>query len=126
MFPAPALSALATTSFNPLFLELVSLRSFNTNPLELKMLLIVLVAMVIWHLASSVAAWWKLRKFPAASWTANLSYLYGFLGSLRVLWPGTSAAADVSWMRKILFSKPFLQLLGPTSRDKTGFGALMG
>ncbi|KAL1882886.1 Cytochrome P450 monooxygenase aba1 [Diaporthe australafricana] len=52
--------------------------------------------------------------------------LYGFLGSLRVLWPGTSAAADVSWARKILFSKPFLKLLGPSPRDKTGFGALMG
>lgn len=68
----------------------------------------------------------RLAFGEAFGYLAQESDLYGFLGSLRVLWPGTSAAADVSWMRTILFSKPFLKLFGPSSRDKAGFGALMG
>lgn len=68
----------------------------------------------------------RLAFGEAFGYLAQETDLYGFLGSLRALWPGTSAAADVSWARKILFSKPFLQLLGPSPRDKKGFGALMG
>jgi cytochrome P450 len=68
----------------------------------------------------------RLAFGEAFGYLAQETDLYGFLGSLRVLWPGTSAAADVSWARKILFSRPFLQLLGPSPRDKKGFGALMG
>lgn len=40
------------------------------------MRLLALVSLAIWHLISSVVAWWKLRKFPAASWPANFSYLW--------------------------------------------------
>ena len=68
----------------------------------------------------------RLAFGEAFGYLAQETDLYGFLRSLRVLWPGTSAAADVSWARSILFSKPFLQLFGPTPRDKKGFGALMG
>ncbi|KAG8157930.1 hypothetical protein KVR01_012202 [Diaporthe batatas] len=68
----------------------------------------------------------RLAFGEAFGYLAQETDLYGFLGSLRVLWPGTSAAADVSWARKILFSKPFLHLFGPSPRDKKGFGALMG
>lgn len=52
--------------------------------------------------------------------------LYGFLGSLHDLWPRISTSADVPWIRNILFSTPFLKLLGPKPQDKAGFGALMG
>ncbi|THY81676.1 putative P450 monooxygenase [Aureobasidium pullulans] len=51
---------------------------------------------------------------------------YNFLGSLHDLWPQMSTCADVPWIRKFLFSKPFLTLLGPKTTDKAGFGALMG
>lgn len=68
----------------------------------------------------------RLAFGEAFGYLAQETDLYGFLGSLRVLWPSMSTAADVSWMREILFSKTFLRLLGPSSRDKTGFGALMG
>lgn len=68
----------------------------------------------------------RLAFGEAFGYLAQETDLYGFLGSLRVLWPSMSAAADVSWTRTILFSKPFLQLFGPSPRDKTGFGALMG
>jgi hypothetical protein len=68
----------------------------------------------------------RLAFGEAFGYLSQETDLYGFLGGLRVLWPGTSAAADVSWARKILFSKPFLQLFGPSPRDKKGFGALMG
>lgn len=68
----------------------------------------------------------RLAFGEAFGYLARETDLYGFLGGLKVLWPSISAAADVSWMRRILFSTPFLRLFGPTPRDKTGFGALMG
>lgn len=68
----------------------------------------------------------RLAFGEAFGYLSQETDLYGFLGSLRVLWPSMSTLADVSWTRKILFSKPFLQLFGPSPRDKTGFGALMG
>ncbi|KAL2284731.1 hypothetical protein FJTKL_08811 [Diaporthe vaccinii] len=67
----------------------------------------------------------RLAFGEAFGYLSQETDLYGFLGSLRVLWPSMSTAADVFWMREILFSKPFLRLLGPSPRDKTGFGALM-
>lgn len=50
---------------------------------------------------------------------------YGFLGEVRELWPRMSTSADTPWIRKFLFSPPFLKVLGPKPTDKTGFGALM-
>jgi len=51
---------------------------------------------------------------------------YNFLAQLSALWPGAAAAADVPWIRSVIFSKLFLTLLGPKSHNKSGFGALMG
>lgn len=51
---------------------------------------------------------------------------YGFLANVHALWPLMSTSADIPLIRKILFSTPFLKLMGPKSSDKTGFGALMG
>ncbi|KAK8137102.1 hypothetical protein PG984_005042 [Apiospora sp. TS-2023a] len=51
---------------------------------------------------------------------------YNFLHELAALWPRMAAAADVPWIRTLIFSKPSLQLIGPKPRDKSGFGALMG
>lgn len=51
--------------------------------------------------------------------------LYSFLKQVRDLWPQMSTSADVPWIRNVLFSKPFLKLLGPKKKDKEGFGALM-
>lgn len=67
----------------------------------------------------------RLAFGEAFGYLAQETDLYGFLGSLRVLWPSMSTAADVSWVREIMFSKLFLRSLGPSPRDKTGFGALM-
>lgn len=68
----------------------------------------------------------RLAFGEAFGYLSQETDLYGFLGSLRVLWPGMSALADVAWTRKILFSTLFLRLFGPSTRQKTGFGALMG
>ncbi|THZ19738.1 hypothetical protein D6C89_07579, partial [Aureobasidium pullulans] len=46
---------------------------------------------------------------------------YNFLRSLHDLWPQMSTC-----IRKFLFSKPFLTLLGLKTTDKAGFGALIG
>lgn len=51
---------------------------------------------------------------------------FGFLKSLHDLWPQMSTCADLRIMRRILFSKVFLTLMGPKASDKSGFGALMG
>lgn len=51
---------------------------------------------------------------------------YEFLGTVDKLWPRMSTVADVPWLRKILFSKAVLGLVGPKGGDRTGFGALMG
>ncbi|KAI1663830.1 BcABA1 cytochrome P450 monooxygenase [Pyrenophora tritici-repentis] len=51
---------------------------------------------------------------------------YNFLSQVHSLWPQMSTSADVPWIREILFSTPFLKLLGPKHTDKKGFGALMG
>lgn len=51
---------------------------------------------------------------------------YGFLDSVRQLWPRMSTSADVPWIRDILFSPLCLKMLGPKPTDKKGFGALMG
>ncbi|KAJ4386000.1 Cytochrome P450 monooxygenase aba1 [Gnomoniopsis smithogilvyi] len=51
--------------------------------------------------------------------------LYNFMRLVRELWPRMSVSADVPWIRRILFSKPFLSLFGPKTTDKEGFGALM-
>ncbi|RYO81973.1 hypothetical protein DL766_003474 [Monosporascus sp. MC13-8B] len=50
---------------------------------------------------------------------------YNFLKGVRDLWPQMSTSADIPWIRNVLFSKPFLRLLGPGPKDKKGFGALM-
>lgn len=50
---------------------------------------------------------------------------YSFLKGVRDLWPQMSTSADIPWIRNILFSNAFLRLLGPTPKDKNGFGALM-
>lgn len=51
--------------------------------------------------------------------------LYHFMQHVRDLWPRMSTSADVPWIRRILFSKFFLLLFGPSTTDKDGFGALM-
>lgn len=51
--------------------------------------------------------------------------LYNFMQHVRDLWPRMSTSADVPWIRRILFSKPFLLIFGPKTTDKDGFGALM-
>lgn len=51
---------------------------------------------------------------------------YEFLGTVDGLWPRMSTVADVPWLRKVLFSRFVLGLVGPKSSDRTGFGALMG
>lgn len=51
--------------------------------------------------------------------------LFNFMQHVRELWPRMSTSADVPWIRRILFSKPFLLLFGPKTTDKDGFGALM-
>lgn len=51
---------------------------------------------------------------------------YGFLANVYALWPLMSTSANVPWIRNIIFSKPFLKLMGPKTSDKKGFGALMG
>lgn len=51
---------------------------------------------------------------------------YDFLHSLHDLWPQMSTCADIPWIRNMLFSSFFLNLLGPKPTDKAGFGALMG
>ena len=51
---------------------------------------------------------------------------YGFFKEVHSLWPQMSTVADVPWIRRIIFSKPFLKLLGPRPTDSHGFGALMG
>ncbi|KAI2832772.1 hypothetical protein CBS12448_6822 [Aspergillus niger] len=50
---------------------------------------------------------------------------YGFFHEVHSLWPQMSTVADVPWIRRIVFSKPFLKLLGPRTTDSHGFGALM-
>lgn len=50
---------------------------------------------------------------------------YNFLGGVKELWPRLSICADIPWIRGVLFSSPFLKLMGPKSTDKKGFGALM-
>ena len=52
--------------------------------------------------------------------------LYGFLREVHDLWPQMSTVADVPWIRRFIFSKPFLKLFGPRATDNHGFGALMG
>ncbi|KAH7122021.1 pisatin demethylase [Dactylonectria estremocensis] len=49
-----------------------------------------------------------------------------FLSGLKELWPQMSTSADVPWIRRFLFSKPMLKLVGPKPTDMKGFGALMG
>lgn len=51
--------------------------------------------------------------------------LFNFMQLVRELWPRMSTSADVPWIRRILFSKPFLLVFGPKTTDKDGFGALM-
>lgn len=51
--------------------------------------------------------------------------LYNFMQHVRDLWPRMSTSADVPWIRRILFSKPFLLIFGPKTTDNDGFGALM-
>ncbi|KAA8620586.1 CypX Cytochrome P450 [Pyrenophora tritici-repentis] len=51
---------------------------------------------------------------------------YDFLKTVDELWPRMSTVADVPWIRKFLFSKFVLGLVGPKNSDRTGFGALMG
>lgn len=51
--------------------------------------------------------------------------LYHFMQHVRDLWPRMSTSADVPWIRRILFSMPFLLMFGPKTTDKNGFGALM-
>ena len=52
--------------------------------------------------------------------------LHGFLQEVQDLWPQMSVVADVPYIRRFIFSKPFLKLFGPRPTDKNGFGALMG
>ncbi|KAJ5092657.1 cytochrome P450 [Penicillium alfredii] len=52
--------------------------------------------------------------------------LHGFLQEVHDLWPQMSLSADVPWIRRFIFSRPFLKLFGPRATDKHGFGALMG
>lgn len=49
----------------------------------------------------------------------------GFLQHVADLWPQMSTSADVSWIRKVIFSPLFLRLLGPKVSDKRGFGKLI-
>lgn len=52
--------------------------------------------------------------------------LHGFLQEVQSLWPTMSTVADVPYIRRIIFSKPFLKLFGPRPTDSHGFGSLMG
>ncbi|KAJ5179054.1 cytochrome P450 [Penicillium capsulatum] len=52
--------------------------------------------------------------------------LHGFLQEVQDLWPHMSTVADLPYIRRIIFSKPFLKLFGPRHTDRHGFGALMG
>ncbi|KAG6362514.1 hypothetical protein INS49_007606 [Diaporthe citri] len=68
------------------------------------MLLVALVSLAIWYLASSVVAWWKLRKFPAVSWVANFSYLW--LGK-------TTYSGRLYWVHRELHQEHKLVRVGP-------------
>ncbi|KAI3397414.1 hypothetical protein diail_10745 [Diaporthe ilicicola] len=51
--------------------------------------------------------------------------LFGFLASVRDNWQFMGITLDVPWLRDILYSSPFLKLLGPKMTDKKGLGRLM-
>lgn len=79
----------------------------------------------------SITNYFTLDVITRLAFGQEMGYLkddtdhFDFFRIVRSLWPQMSTSADVPWIRKLLFSKPVLRLVGPRSTDKNGFGALM-
>jgi hypothetical protein len=50
---------------------------------------------------------------------------FQFHQSLQRAWPYLTLSTDVAWIRRVLFSRVGLKLLGPRSSDRRGLGPLM-
>ncbi|KAH8688780.1 BcABA1, cytochrome P450 monooxygenase [Talaromyces proteolyticus] len=50
---------------------------------------------------------------------------FQFHQSLQRAWPYLTISTDISWIRRVLFSRVGLKLLGPRSSDRRGLGPLM-
>lgn len=81
-----------------------TLGNISTNPASIMILSTAIVSMVIWYFLSSVIAWWKLRKFPAASWVASFSYFW---------LAKTTYSGRQYWVHRELQQKHKLLRIGP-------------
>ncbi|KAI6352049.1 Cytochrome P450 monooxygenase aba1 [Pyricularia grisea] len=60
-----------------LYLSSLQLKtSYKLSPLLGRYATLLGVSLMVWYIGTSLAAWFRLRQFPAASWLANFSYLW--------------------------------------------------